>query len=478
MVSLFRHIKILKNFFSLTTAEVINRAAALIYLPYIARVFGPDGFGKVNFAESVAGYFMLAANFGFDVIGMREVAKFKEKKNAFAHILFIELVTSCISFLALCAFVYFIPKPLEIKMLIVLYGLTLITFAFTIDWFFIGLEWMGAVAVVSMVRQFFYIGLILLIIRAPGHLWRLPMSFIAADIVAIVIFFCLFFARVKKQDFKIEWRSVRYFSREALPLGVSNFLNSSRDKVGPVVLGFLRSISEVGFFSVGYKLLCVANIIPLTLNRAIFPNMAHALKNKTHEEARAYIRKIFEITSIIAFPAAFLIFYNADFFVRFIFGPSFQDGIYITRIIIWSTALLMFNKLYYYYMVAIGAQKRLVACCLAGLAVNIGLCLIFVKVWGGRGAALAFLVSELVIGVVYYFASGARTAPGREFVKAFICFSPSLLFCFFADGRAHPLIITSLAAVLYAAIVFKAYDIKSLFKGEDARAGGYDVGSL
>ena len=64
-----------KNFFSLTTAEAFNRFAGLIYLPYIARIFGPEGFGKVSFAESIVTYFMFGANFGIDMIGIREIAK-------------------------------------------------------------------------------------------------------------------------------------------------------------------------------------------------------------------------------------------------------------------------------------------------------------------------------------------------------------------------------------------------------------------
>ncbi len=459
----FSRLKIVRNFFSLSTAEIINRIAALIYLPYIARVFGPAGFGKVNFAESIAAYFMLAANFGFDVIGMREIAKFKDKQNAFAHILFIELLTSCISFVALCVFVYFIQKPMEIKMLIILYGLTLVTFAFTIDWFFLGLEWMGAVAVVSMARQFCYIGFILLVIHRPEHIYRLPLSFVAADMVAIAIFFSLFFCKIKNQVFKIDAKALKYFAGEAIPLGVSNFLNSSRDKVGSVVLGFMRSITEVGFFSIGYKLLCVANIIPLTLNRVIFPDMAYALKNKTPLQAKAYIKKIFELISIIAFPVSFLIFYNAGFLVRFIFGDNFVEGIYILRIIIWTTGLLVFNKLYYYYMIATGVQKRLWMCTLSGLALNVLLCVILVRFLGGRGAALAFLISELFVGILYYFASGVRMAPFRELGKAFLCFSPSLLLCVFFDGKFSSLAVSIVAVGVYGMIVYKLYDIRSLF---------------
>lgn len=474
-----RKLKILKNFFSLTTADIANRLAGLIYLPYIARVFGPEGFGKVSFAESFVGYFMLAANFGFDIIGTREVAKYREKQNAFIHVLLIEIITSGVSFLLLCGSLFFLPQPQEIKVLIILYGLTLWTFAFTIDWFFLGMEWMGAVALVRMARQFCYIGLILLSIHAPEHLYRLPLSYVAADMAAVLIFFWIFFYKIRPKSFKVEMSSVRYLAQEAFPLGISNFLNSSRDKIGPVILGFTRTLSDVGFFSVGYKLLCVANIIPYTLNRAVFPDMTHALKNRTEEQARSYIKEVFRVVSIIAFPLAFLIFYNASFFVRLIFGHDFREGAGVLRIIIWSAGLLMFNKFYYYYMIAVGRQKMLFLCSLAGLIVNVGLCFVFVVAWGAQGAAAAFLVSELLVGFIYYFASGAQVAPGRELAMALLCFIPSFVLCFLFEGRLHSLVVTLFAAALYVAIVFKVYDVRSLFSEVTRRGGeGHDAETL
>jgi len=462
---LFRQKKIIKNFFSLSTAEIVNRIVGLFYLPYIARIFGPEGFGKVNFAESIIVYFMLTANFGFDFIGIREVAKYKEDQGkAFVHILAIELITSIFSFLALCVFVYFITQSFEIKLLIILYGFTLITFGFTIDWFFIGLERMGTVALVRIVKQLCYIGLILLTIHSPQHLYRLPLSYVAADILAVVIFFYLFFLKNKKPYFKIEFSAIRYLCIETVPLGMSNFLNTSRERTGPVFLGFLKSVSEVGFYSVGYKLMSVANIIPYTLYRAIFPDMAYYLKNRSYEEARSYIKEIYKVVSLLALPLSFFIYYNAPIIVRLIFGTNFQNGIIILRIMIWCTAILLFNRLYYVYMISMSWQRRLFVCTSISLCVNIVLCLYFVKLWGAVGATWAFLISELFLGFIYYFASGIKVAPGREILMASLYFLPSLFLCIFLDGKVNSLLVSLYAMIIYAAIIFKSVDLKSLLK--------------
>lgn len=439
--------------------------AGLLYLPYLARMFGPAGFGKVNFAESLVAYFMLAANFGFDLVGIREVARFKEEEGkTFAHILALELLTSLGSFLALCAFVYFLPQPAEFKILVLLYGLTLIAFGFTIDWFFLGQERMGVVAIVRIARQLCYIGLILLTIHAPEHLNRLPVSYVAADIIAAAIFFYLFFLRQKKLNVKLEFRVIKYLCSEAFPLGMSNLLNNSREKIGPVVLGFMRSVGEVGFYSAAYKLMCVTHIVPHMFYRAVFPDMAFHLQNKSQDVSVRYLRGVYKAVSLLVFPVSFFVFYNASVIVRFIFGGNFDEGIVVLQIIIWCTAVLFFSRLYYIYMISMGWQKRLFACAAAGLLLNAALCFYFTRPWGASGAAAALLISEFILSFIYYFACGVKAAPGRELLQGLVCFLPALLICIFLSGRAHPLLASLLAGCVYLFIVSRYYDLRTLLK--------------
>ena len=457
--------KIIKNFFSLTTAEVINRLAALIYLPYIARIFGPDGFGKLNFAESIAGYFMLGANFGFDMIGIREIAKSGQgKKNAFANILIIEIAAALVSFFALCVFTYFINQPAQMKILIILYGLTIITFAFTIEWFFIGIERMNVVATVRVIKQLVYISFILLIIKSPQHLYRLPLSFVAANVLAVVILFAIFFLLKKRAAFEFDAKTAKLLFLESLPLGASRTLNVFRDRVGLVFLGFVRTAKEVGLYSVGYKFLTIANIIPQMLYKAIFPNMANFLPQGSPDEIRDYAKKVFRLTSVLAFPLSFFVYYNAGLLVTLIFGRDFKEGIVILQVIIWATMLLMFNRFYYYYLVSTGKQKKLSICSLLAIIINIILCFYFIPLWGPVGAAVAFLASEVIASIAYWLAAKLTVFPFTQFIKSFIYFLPSIILCAVLHGRINSLITTLFAASLYLLILVKATDLLAVIR--------------
>ena len=50
------------NFALNTTRTVLNFLIPLAIFPYISRVLEPDGFGKVEFANSIVSYFVLFGN--------------------------------------------------------------------------------------------------------------------------------------------------------------------------------------------------------------------------------------------------------------------------------------------------------------------------------------------------------------------------------------------------------------------------------
>ena len=54
----------------------------LITLPYVTRVLGPEGVGKVYFASSVIAFFSMFAELGIPVYGIRACARVRDDKIA------------------------------------------------------------------------------------------------------------------------------------------------------------------------------------------------------------------------------------------------------------------------------------------------------------------------------------------------------------------------------------------------------------
>ncbi|MCK4533828.1 oligosaccharide flippase family protein, partial [bacterium] len=117
--------RITVNFLFLSTANIISKGLVFITVIYLARILGPANFGKLIFAQAFIVYFMLVTNLGLSTLGIREIVRNKDKINDYINNIFaLRLVLSGISFCLLLVFVSLIRKPVEIKYLIVVYGLS------------------------------------------------------------------------------------------------------------------------------------------------------------------------------------------------------------------------------------------------------------------------------------------------------------------------------------------------------------------
>ena len=95
-----RHFKsILPNLTSLTLAEVVFRSVNFISNVFIARYFTVSEFGKLGFITSFIAYFNIIIDFGFDIYGIREVAKSpSSSKLVFNQIISVKLFLALITF--------------------------------------------------------------------------------------------------------------------------------------------------------------------------------------------------------------------------------------------------------------------------------------------------------------------------------------------------------------------------------------------
>ena len=69
-----------KNFILNVLLTLSTILFPLITFPYVSRVIGPAGVGKVTFATSIISYFSMFAQLGIPTYGIRAVAKVRDDK--------------------------------------------------------------------------------------------------------------------------------------------------------------------------------------------------------------------------------------------------------------------------------------------------------------------------------------------------------------------------------------------------------------
>src|SRR5690554_6583130 len=103
------------NFGFLMLLQIAGYVFPLITIPYLARVIGVDGFGKVAFAAAVIVWFRTIAEWGFNYTATRDVARNRDDldkvSEIFSNVLwartFLMFVSLAILLIAIAAISYF-----------------------------------------------------------------------------------------------------------------------------------------------------------------------------------------------------------------------------------------------------------------------------------------------------------------------------------------------------------------------------------
>ncbi|TET07589.1 flippase, partial [Candidatus Aerophobetes bacterium] len=289
-----------KNFLSLSAAQIMSQAILFLTIIYLARTLGAAAFGKIAFAQAVVLYFALIANLGLTTLGVREVARDKDRiDNYIGNILSLRLVLALLSFFLLFIFVSLIKKPTEVKYLIILFGLSLFPSALLLDWLFQGVEKMGSIGISRILDKLFYAGLIFLLVKDAKHIWVVPCLWLGGSLLAsgfLVYVFTRQFGRPRLRFNLSFWKEL---ARRALPMGAAFIMIQIYYNLDTVMLGFMRNDEVVGWYTAAYKVvLFVWAFIPIFIN-VIFPLMSKYYQ-QSKEKLKLVISSATKLMSTIA----------------------------------------------------------------------------------------------------------------------------------------------------------------------------------
>lgn len=394
--------RILKNFLSLSVAEIVTKLFGAVAVVYIARTIGPENFGKISFAFAIIGYFIIFSNLGLEMLGIREVARYREKiKDYTGNIVSLRLCLGILAFGLLLLFVLFLNKPLQVKYLIVLYGFMLLPSVLLLEWVFQGIERMEYVGASRVLGGLLYAGLVLLLIKSSKQLLLIPVLLILSNFIACSFLIFIFIKHFGKVRLKFDipfWKSL---IPQALPIGLSCAMSLIVYNFDTVMLGFMKSNEEVGYYNAAYKIILFLLGLVGTYFAAIFPIASYYYKTSFDllRKLQSYTTKLM-VT--VAFPLAVGGTILARPIMNLIYGSKYDNGVIAFQILIWALFLIYINSSYSRGLFACDRQSRVFKVITTQAAIVVALNFLLIPPWGLRGAAIATVLGEISGFLMYY----------------------------------------------------------------------------
>lgn len=301
--------KILTNYFYLTIIQALNYLLPFITFPYLVRVLGIEKFGLIAFANAATSYFVIIADYGFNLTAPYEITINKNNRNKlieiFSSILTIKFLLSTLSFVILCLLIFSLPKfKCNALLYIFSFGTVLGTVIFPV-WFFQGIEEMRYIALLDFISKLLSTISIFIFIKQSSDFLLVPilnsMGAITSGIMGIVIIKIKF-----KVYFKIPHKKI---IKKNLINGWNIFISrvyvNLYTSTNILILGFMTNNTIVGSYSVAEKIINAFNKVFQPASQALYPFMANLYSNKN--SFFIYFKKICMLFGLLTFLFFFLL---------------------------------------------------------------------------------------------------------------------------------------------------------------------------
>lgn len=397
---------ILKNYIYNTVLTILNIIFPIITFPYISRVLGVDGVGKINFSMSIVNYFVLLASLGIPVYGIREISKVRDDREkvskVYSEIYTINLISTVV-FSVLYYVIIFNSNSFNNEIgLFSIMGLLVILNLFNIDWLYQGFEDYKYIAIRSIVfKVISIVAMFILVKRADDYIIYGFISVIAlagANIINI-------FRSKRYVDYKIRGINIARHYKQVLIIFFMGAAINIYNNLDSSMLGLITGDASVGYYSAATKInRMVINIIT-SLGVVLLPRLSNYIEKENYEEFNKIIGKSTQFIFFIGIPACVGLYILAPNIIWLFSGNEFMPAVSTMRInipVIFLVALANITSL----QILLPLKKEKQVAIAVGIAAitNFALNLVIIPKWGANGAAFTSTMAELIgLSIQLYF---------------------------------------------------------------------------
>jgi len=376
------------NFGYLSLLQIAGYIFPLITMPYLARVIGVDGFGKIAFASAVVVWFQTVADWGFNYTATRDVAKNRDDKDKvseiFSNVLWARCLLTIASFLLLILAIFIIPIFREN------YAVILVTFLLVPghimfpDWFFQAMERM------KYITKFLFTIAVFVFIKNKSDFILQPLfitlGYIVSGFISMYVVLYKWQIKIKRPELK----SILNTIKGSTDVFINNIVPNLYNSFSVMLLGFFGGPVSNGLLDAGSKFVGISQQFMSIISRTFFPFLSRRI-----DKHNLYSR----INIFLAILISLLLFIFAPIFIKIFFTEEFYSAITVLRIMSISILFLNLSSVYgTNYMIIQGYEKQLknitLLCSLIGFVISFPLIYFFDYI----GAVLTITLTRGILG--------------------------------------------------------------------------------
>ncbi len=384
--------------------QVMQIIFPIITIPYITRVLLPENYGRINTGNSLISYISLIAGLGIVTYAIREgslVRDDKDELNRFSNQVFsINILSTILSYIVLAVLAFLVPHYQEYKLLLAIQGITVIFTTLGADWINSIEEDYLYLTIRYIILHIISLALMFLLVKKPEdyYIYAGICLITSAGGNLLNIFYIRRYVRLKF-TLDIEWKRhiisimIMFGNSVAVTIYVSSDIT---------MLEIFRGATEVGVYSVATKIYSIVKQILNAILIVSIPRMTAYIGFNDHEQFKTLGEKILGSLITLMFPLIVGIMVFRTEAISIAGGSEYISGSSSLFILSFAVAAALLATFFSgCILMPLRKERYILIGTVISAAMNVGLNFVFIPLWGGLGAAITTLLSEVFVAVYF-----------------------------------------------------------------------------
>ena len=380
----------------------------IVTFPYAARVLEPEGIGEVNFLNSIIGYILLITSLGIPMYGVKEIAKYRNDKEARDRIaielLILSLILCVLGYAVVWALAKFVPQIHEEAPVFYVLSLSILFTAIGVNWFYQGIEDFKFITVRGIIIRVISAVCLFIFVKNKTDLLAYGAILVSSFVGNYIINFFHLKNHISFSSISIKTIDVLRHIKPTLQVFLLNVISSLYLQLNSVMLGFMSDDTEVGYFTAGTKITHIVILLITSATTVLIPRASNLIKEGNKEGFSKIINQTITLTSLFAYPITIGLMILASPITLIFCGPEFYGSIPVLLLnaplilVISYTSIMAHQTLY-----PMEKIKIVIYSVSGGAITNIIFNILLIPYYGATGAAFSTLLTEVVVFLILLF---------------------------------------------------------------------------
>ncbi|CFB68810.1 oligosaccharide flippase family protein [Yersinia enterocolitica] len=386
-----------RNIFSLFILQGSNYFITLLTLPYLTRVLGVEGFGIYSLTLSIAQYFVIFIDFGFNLSASKRIAERQSDpeyiSKVFFETIYAKLILCLVSILGIIILAsinsYSVIRSELIYTIIMLIGTVLMPI-----WFFQGIEKLSVVTKLMVFSRLALLPLFFMFVRSDADVKYAIIIQSSLSLLAGLIAIIYIYKQKLIQAVKFTSLGIGHALKDSFPIFTAVLSNSLYTMSTTIIIGIFSNVYEVSIFTAADRMKGAILGVFLILGNAFYPRI-NALMVNSKEQAYSLIRKIFYWQGALSILIIIFVIIFSKLITQIMFGSEYSAV---------SSLLILFSPVYFlvlqsavlgnYILLTHGYKKVYTILPIASAIIHIPLCAYLASRYGAWGGIISIVTAE------------------------------------------------------------------------------------